>query len=199
VSDGFAETDDFVDGYVGRMRAVLAELDAVAVERLGERLLAALRSGAQVLVAGNGGSAATAMHLACDLGKTLLGPAPDASAERLRVIALGTNVSLLTAWANDAGYETVFAEEVRLLGREGDLLLVVTVSGDSPNVLAAVAAARERGLAAVGLLGGDGGAVRGLLDDYVLVADDDFGHVESAHVVLGHLLMRWLAARVAAG
>jgi D-sedoheptulose 7-phosphate isomerase len=149
-----------------------------------------------VLVAGNGGSASTASHLACDLGKTVLGANPTARASRFRVVSLADNVAVLTAWANDEGYETVFAEQVKMLGRPGDVLIVISASGNSPNIIAAVHAAHERGLETIGLLGYDGGAAKHLVDDAIVIACHDYGHVESAHLVLGHLLTEWFKLHV---
>lgn len=185
-----------VSGYLDEMSDLLHRIDAEQVERIAAHLIGAFHAGAQLLVAGNGGSATTASHLACDFGKTVLGSDPQRSEERFRVVALGENAALLTAWANDVGYESVYAEEVKMLGRPGDVLLVLSVSGDSPNLVAAVRAARERELVTIGLLGQDGGAVRPLLDDFVLVQEADFGYVESAHLVLGHLLTRWLGEQM---
>lgn len=186
----------FVDGYLAEVRDHLANIPADAVVRAGERLLHAYETGAQVLVVGNGGSASTASHLACDLGKTVLGGDPASRSSRFRVVSLADNVALLTAWANDHGYETVFAEQVKMLGREGDVLIVISASGRSPNVVAAVEAARERRLVTIGLLGFDGGVLKDRLDEAIVVPCDDFGHVESTHLVLGHLLTEWFSRHI---
>jgi D-sedoheptulose 7-phosphate isomerase len=196
MEQGVAGVKSFVVQYLDEMTEHLRGVSDEAVSTCAERLQRAYESGAQVLVAGNGGSASTASHIACDLGKTVLGTNPSSRASRFRIVSLADNVALLTAWANDHGYETVFAEQVRMLGRPGDVLLVVTASGNSPNILAAVRTAREHGLETIGLLGADGGAVRELLDHYIMVACDDYGHVESAHLVLGHLLTHWLRAQM---
>jgi D-sedoheptulose 7-phosphate isomerase len=187
-----AELQSFVGSYLDEMREHLLAISEGAVAECAERLQRAYEAGAQVLVAGNGGSASTASHLACDLGKTVLGASPSSRASRFRVVSLADNVALLTAWANDAGYGTVFAEQVHMLGRPGDILLMISASGNSPNVVEAVRVAREVGLETIAFLGGDGGAVRDLVDHYVLVPCGDYGHVESAHLVLGHLLTDWL-------
>jgi D-sedoheptulose 7-phosphate isomerase len=187
-----ASVESFVGRYLDEMSEHLRGIPEEAVTGCVERLRRAYEAGAQVLVAGNGGSASTASHIACDLGKTVLGANPTSRASRFRVVSLADNVALLTAWANDEGYATVFAEQVRMLGRAGDVLLVVSAGGSSPNIVLAARAAREQGLETIGLLGFDGGEVRELLDHYVLVPCNDYGHVESAHLVLGHLLTHWL-------
>lgn len=191
-----ASVDSFVVRYLDEMSEHLRGIPEDAVNGCVERLQRAYEAGAQVLVAGNGGSASTASHIACDLGKTVLGANPTSRASRFRVVSLADNVALLTAWANDEGYDTVFAEQVRMLGRAGDVLLVVSAGGNSPNIVEAVRAAKEQGLETVALLGFDGGRVRELADHCIVVTCDDYGHVESAHLVLGHLLTHWLRERL---
>lgn len=182
----------YLDEAAAHVRAVSPD----AVERIGETLLAAARDGRQVFFAGNGGSASTASHLACDLGKTVLGPAPEARRSRFRVVSLVDNSALLTAWANDVSYESVFAEQVKMLARNDDVLVVISASGSSPNVVEAVSVAREIGVHTIGLLGCDGGRLVDLIDQHVVVDCDDYGHIESVHLVLGHLLTQWLAERL---
>jgi len=186
-----APVQQFVGDYLAEMTTHLNTISGDAVIGAGERLLRAYRDGAQVLVAGNGGSASTASHFACDLGKTVLGANPTVQQSRFRVVSLADNVALLTAWANDEGYQTVFAEQVKALGRAGDVLVVLSVSGNSPNVLAALHTAREAGIETIGLLGAGGGEAKSLVDDAIVVSCSDYGHVESAHLVVGHLLTHW--------
>jgi D-sedoheptulose 7-phosphate isomerase len=186
----------FVEGYLEAMVDQLRAVSPDAVDRIGRRLLETARSGGQVLVAGNGGSASTASHLACDLAKTVLGGSPELRTSRFRAISLADNVALLTAWANDVSYESVFAEQVKMLGRSGDVLCVISASGNSPNVVAAVTAARAIGLHTIAFLGCDGGLLSGAVDDCVVVPCDDYGHIESVHLVLGHLLTDWLRERL---
>jgi D-sedoheptulose 7-phosphate isomerase len=186
----------FVEEYVESMAEQLRAVPAAALDRVGRRLLETAEAGAQILVAGNGGSASTASHFACDLAKTVLGAKPELRTSRFRAVSLADNVALLTAWANDVSYEAVFAEQVKMLGRPGDVLFVISASGRSANVVQAVHAARSIGMHTIGFLGFDGGSLRDLVDDCVLVPCDDYGHVESAHLVLGHLLTQWLHDRL---
>jgi D-sedoheptulose 7-phosphate isomerase len=192
------DVQGFVDRYVAEMATHLRNVSALQVIAASERLLEAYRAGAQVLIAGNGGSASTASHFACDLGKTVLGANPTLRSSRFRVVSLADNVALLTAWANDEGYDTVFAEQVKALGRAADVLVVISVSGNSLNILAALRAARERRMETIGLLGCDGGEAKELIDHPIIVPCDDYGHVESAHLVLAHLLTQWFTLHVAA-
>jgi D-sedoheptulose 7-phosphate isomerase len=193
-----ATVEEFVADYVDEIRGHLQAISHTAIARSGELLLRAYRDGAQVLVAGNGGSASTASHLACDLGKTVLGAAPTSRTSRFRVVSLADNVALLTAWANDVSYESVFAEQVKSLGRAGDILVVVTASGTSPNIVRAVEVARDRGLVTIGLLGFDGGSVKDMCEEHIIVPCNDYGHVESAHLVVCHVLTEWFKLHVAA-
>jgi D-sedoheptulose 7-phosphate isomerase len=138
-----------------------AELKRVAVNELAapiaqaiELMTAALSADRKLLICGNGGSAADSQHMAAELVGRFEQERPE-----LAAIALSTDTSVLTAVANDYGFEQVFARQVRALGREGDVLVAISTSGGSPNVLAAVHAAQERGLAVVALTGRGGGAI----------------------------------------
>jgi D-sedoheptulose 7-phosphate isomerase len=192
-----AAVEEFVTRYFDDVSAHLRSIDQASVVRAGERLLRAYDGGSQVLVAGNCGSASTASHLACDLGKTVLGAEPTSRSSRFRVVSLADNVALLTAWANDVSYDSVFAEQVKTLGQAGDVLVVVSASGGSRNIVAAVEAARTRGIETIALLGFDGGVVKDIVDEPIVVGSDDYGHVESAHLVLCHLLTGWFKLHLA--
>ncbi len=159
-------------------------IDAEAVERAAAVLVETRSRDGTIFVAGNGGSAATASHLALDLQKA--GRAP--GGRGTRAISLADNAGLVTAWANDTAFERVFAEQLEVLGRPGDALVVVSVSGSSPNVVALLATATSLGIRTVGLLGRTGGKARDLVDVAILIPSDDYGWVESAQVVLHHAL-----------
>ncbi|HTK40987.1 MAG TPA: SIS domain-containing protein [Gemmatimonadales bacterium] len=159
-------------------------IDAGAVERAAAILVETRNGDGTIFVAGNGGSAATASHLALDLQKAARAP----GGRGTRAISLSDSMGLVTAWGNDTDFERVFAEQLEVLGRPGDSLVIVSVSGSSPNLMTLVSAARSLGIRTVGLLGRTGGKVRDLVDVAVLVPCDDYGWVESAHVVLHHAL-----------
>ncbi len=191
----------FMAGYLTGLSAVLQSLPPRDVETAIAYVWEAYDQGRQIFVVGNGGSAATASHLGCDLGKTVLGSGAVASAKRFKVIPLTDNMPLLTAWANDVSYDSVFAEQLRNLAAPGDLLIVITASGNSPNILAAVKAARELRVKSIGLLGFQGGIVRGVLDHAVVVRSTNYGHIEDTHMILTHLITayfkeRYVGARV---
>jgi D-sedoheptulose 7-phosphate isomerase len=145
-----------------------------------------------VLFCGNGGSAATASHLALDLGKSTLGRTPRADGPRVRTVCLSDPTPVLTAWANDEGYEGVFAEQVRTLARPGDAVVLLSVSGTSPNIVAAARAARKAGATVIALVGGRGGTVRDLADLAVVVPSEDYGVVEDVHLAIDHMITNYL-------
>ena len=180
-------TDRDVSRQLERTLAALEGIDREGVERLCRAVIAAHERGGTIFVCGNGGSAATASHFAQDLGKSTLRGGEDR--RRLRVLALGEGVSGLTAWANDHGYDAVFEQPLRALGRAGDLLIALSGSGNSRNVLNAVRYANASGIATFALTGFDGGALRSLAGDAVHVPVDEMEVAENAHLVVAHLVV----------
>ena len=174
-----------------------ARLAAAAVEQE-ERLLAAialavgaLRAGHQILFCGNGGSAAEAAHLAAELaGRFYFDRAP------LRALALNDSVPALTAVANDYGYEFVFARQLGGIGRAGDVLVALSTSGRSPNILQAIAAAREIGIRTIGLTGRRGRRFAAACDVGFVVDSDDTARIQEVHLLLGHLLCARIEAEL---
>jgi D-sedoheptulose 7-phosphate isomerase len=157
-----------------------------AVEAVGTLLIRTLRAGGQVLTCGNGGSAADALHLAEELmGKYERPRRP------LPAVCLNADVTALTCIANDFGYEQVFARQVVALGRPGDLLIAFSTSGNSPNVLAALQAARARQMVTVLLAGGEGGRAKELGDHALLVPSASTARIQEMHTLILHA---WLAA-----
>ena len=146
-------------------------------------IVTAVRGGGKVLVFGNGGSAADAQHMAAELVGRLERERPAIAA-----VALSTDTSILTAVANDFGFERVFARQIDALGRTGDVALAISTSGDSQNVLAGVAAARERGLKVVALTGRDGGQLGRRADVHVNVPVTDTARAQEVHRTLLHIL-----------
>lgn len=172
--------------------ALLQQVNVEAVERVYHILRGARERGATVYLAGNGGSAATASHWVNDLGKgaKISGRAP------LRVMSLSDNVSWLTALANDEGYERVFAGQLENFARPRDVLIVISASGNSANLVRAVELARARKVITVGFLGFDGGALKSMVDETLLLPTPRgaYGLVESGHDLLCHVLTACLAA-----
>jgi D-sedoheptulose 7-phosphate isomerase len=164
------------------------------VDRLVDELDRAWRRNAQVFLLGNGGSAAAAAHLACDLGKGTV----QQGAHRMRIIPLVDNVPLITAWANDTAYERVFVEQLAGLLRPGDLVIAISGSGNSPNVIRAVEYAAAMAATTVGITGFSGGRLAGMVDLPVIVPDDCMERIEDVHLVIGHAAAVALRGRIAA-
>ncbi len=173
-----------IEGHITEMRAALDRLPVDATGRVVEIILDAYRRKQRVYIIGNGGSAATATHFACDLSKATIVEGRD----RLRVTSLTDNVALLTAWANDTSYDRVFAEQLANLLNPGDVVIAISASGNSPNVLAAVEKARMRGAVTIGLVGFKGGRLQAAVDAAVHVSSDSYGVVEDCHLLLGHAI-----------
>ena len=170
---------------------LLSELDLTAVSAATNVLSSARERGSTVYIAGNGGSATTASHMVTDLmfGRGL--PEPG-----LRVIGLADNQAVITATANDVSYDEVFARQLRRLARTGDILILVSASGNSPNVLRAAEVARELDVTVIGLTGFDGGRLAEVSDVSVHVPSplDAYGPVEDVHLIVNHMLVAALAA-----
>lgn len=153
-----------------------------------------LRDGGKLLLCGNGGSAADAQHIAAEMTVKMkkLRPA-------LAAIALTTNSSLLTAQANDLGFETVFSRQVSSLGRKGDVLIAISTSGNSPNIIEAVRVASEMGLRVVGLTGFNGGKLAGLCDVAIVVPSNDVPRIQEVHIAIGHIICEYAEAMIFGG
>jgi len=166
---------------------VIRALGDLPVDRIGEVVMVleeARKRGGRVYVFGNGGSASTASHLACDLSKGAICPGKP----RIRAIALADNLPLLTAWANDTEYASVFAEQVDNLVEAGDVVIGISGSGNSSNVLEAMRIARSKGAVTVGFCGYDGGLLKGLVDVAVIVPSDNMEQIEDAHLLIAHAI-----------
>lgn len=149
----------------------------------------AFHTGKTVFVAGNGGSAATASHFACDLIKSTLGTSPMERSKRPRCISLSDSNPIITAYANDVHYERVFSEPLRSLANPGDVLLVITASGNSPNILRALEAAKECKVKTIGFLGFSGGKSKDLADLPVIFQSEHYGLIEDAHSIFMHFII----------
>jgi len=183
-----------VRNYLDRLIATLERLPTDAIEHLSQMLYRAYCDGKQVFILGNGGSASTASHMACDLGRNTIAP----NMRRFRVMSLNDNIPLLTALSNDLGYENVFAEQLQNLIRPGDVLIVLSGSGDSTNVVKAMEYARSQSAEVAALLGFGGGRAAAIADLTVLVDSEDYGVIEDAHLVINHVLVEHFRERLAA-
>lgn len=178
-----------------RVKWRLATVSPEAILEAAEAIAQSLRGGGKLLACGNGGSAADAQHIAAELVGRL---APGRERPALPALALTTDTSALTALGNDYGFEEVFARQVQALGRPGDVLLGISTSGNSPNVLQAVRCARALGIRSIGLLGGEGGRLRRLVDLAIVVPSDVTARIQEAHITIGHIVCD-LVERMLAG
>ena len=163
----------------------LAEAAEAAIVSAAERLARCVADGGKIMLCGNGGSAADSQHIAAEFTSVLR-----SSMDRpgIPALALTTDTSFVTARANDFGYDEVFERLVDCLGRAGDALIGISTSGNSRNVLRAVERARKKGIFSIGLLGGEGGALAGLVDLPIIVPSTSTQHIQEAHIAVGHIL-----------
>jgi D-sedoheptulose 7-phosphate isomerase len=183
-----------VDNYIDRLQRALEDLPRDRLTQLGETLLRAYRNDKQVFTIGNGGSSSTASHMAADLAKNTIGP----NMKRFKIMSLSENASIVTALANDLGYDNIFYEQLVNVIRAGDVLIVVSASGNSPNVLKAIRYAQHQSAEVVGLLGFDGGEAARLADIPIIVQSHDYGIVEDIHLVVNHMLVEYFKQHLAA-
>jgi phosphoheptose isomerase len=188
------DISEFVEDYYRRFAEVLAAFDKSSLGDIVEVLLRVSEAGGTLWVAGNGGSAAIADHTVCDASKGTYveGQTP------LRSVSLSANGPMITALGNDIGYDVVFSEQLRYYLGDDDALLVVSSSGNSPNVVAACKYARDRGVPTIAFVGFRGGELAQLADHVVHVPIDNYGMAEDAHQSLMHVLTQYLRVRAEA-
>jgi D-sedoheptulose 7-phosphate isomerase len=165
-------------------RLAVLEADILNICRLCH---AAILRGGKILLAGNGGSAADAQHIAAEfVGRFVK------ERRSLPAIALTVDTSALTAIANDYGFESVFARQIEGLGRKEDVFIGISTSGNSPNIVSAVEAAQKNGLTTILFLGRDGGILRGVADAEIIVPSDITAHIQEMHILIGHILCEYI-------
>lgn len=184
---------DSAAAYLDTLRELLPELPE-QTDRFVDALHEAFEAGVTVFLIGNGGSASAASHFGQDLAKGTLSTMK--AERRFRVVPLTDNIGFITALANDEGYESIFEQQLRNLGRPGDLLIAISGSGNSPNVLRAVEYAKSSRMKTIGVTGFDGGALRGLVDESVHIPIDDMGMTEALHGVIFHIAMARLRSLI---
>lgn len=184
--------------YLGKLHEELDKIDRAALERWADLIFRAWEQDRFVFIFGNGGSGTTASHMAEDLGKSTLRPEDlrDESRKRLKVLSLTDNAGWLMAVGNDLAYDQIFVQQLMNYGRAGDLVIAISGSGNSPNVLHAVDWANRHGLITFGLTGYSGGKLRAAQQDGLHVALDDMGMVESIHLCLFHWVLNDVFARI---
>jgi D-sedoheptulose 7-phosphate isomerase len=187
---------EYAREYLNNLKTVLDRLPTESIAQVIGAIEAAHAAGRQIFVIGNGGSAATASHMMNDLCKGTLGHKGDAPWPRFKVLALTDNVSLMTAWANDTDYNHVFSEPLRNFAQAGDLLIAISASGNSPNIVAALEAAKQLGVKIIGFTGFGGGKLAQMADVVVTVPSNEYGPVEDVHMILDHIIVSYLYAKL---
>lgn len=185
----------FAEAYIQYLQAILQRVDPVEIGRFIETLLDARHRGATVFFIGNGGSAATASHFANDLAF-----GTNDYEKPFRVISLTDNVPVLTALGNDFGYEEIFVRQLRVFGRPGDVLIGISASGNSANLIMAFDYALAEGIKTVAITAFDGGKMKAMADEgvHVPTGPKEYGPAEDAHMVLDHLVGAYLTRYVKA-
>jgi D-sedoheptulose 7-phosphate isomerase len=159
------------------------------IVKMGNITISNIVQGKKIMLCGNGGSAADAQHLAAEM---LVRLRPSNNREGVPAIALAQDTSTITACGNDFGFESLFERLVNTLGNKNDILIAITTSGNSENVIKAMKAARLIGVKVFGFLGGDGGIALSLCDEVFLVPSDDTGRIQESHITAGHALMEYI-------
>ena len=172
------------DSIALKQRVIQTQVETIA--KMAEAICQSVKKGGKVLLCGNGGSAADAQHLAAEL---LVRLRPHVNRESIPALALATDTSSLTACVNDYSFEVYYERMTRALGRPGDVLIGITTSGKSPNVVRALHTAREKGIVTIGLLGGDGNPALAECDLALVVPSTVTGRIQETHITVGHALM----------
>lgn len=177
---------ELINTYFSELGEMLHAISLPHLENILLLLERAYENGHRIFIMGNGGSAATASHLALDLAKNTI----MSGAARLKAISLTDHVPLITAWSNDTAYEHVFAEQLANMIEPGDVVIGISASGNSQNVINALRLAKMSRATTIGLLGAHGGKSKGIVDAYVLAPGRNIDQEEDAHLILAHVITR---------
>src|SRR6266566_3399903 len=178
--------------YYREVKEMLEDLSLTQIREALYILENAYNIGKRIFIMGNGGSAATASHFALDLAKNTITP----GAPRVKAISLTDHVPLITAWSNDTAYENIFEEQLANMIEPGDVVIGISTSGNSPNVINALRLAKQTPAATIGLLGAKGGLIKNTVDAYILAPGQNIEQEEDAHMILAHVLTRHMRAVV---
>lgn len=179
---------EYIENYLANVKDIISSLDKSALSSILEAFKKAQEEKRRIFVLGNGGSAAHSNHFACDLGKNVTGD----ESGRFKVISVCENVATITAYANDLDYDSIFSEQLKnYCVEEGDMILAVSASGNSPNVIKAVKYGKSRKAVIVALVGFDGGLLKNLADIYLHVDSYEYEKVEDLHLLIMHIIVSY--------
>jgi D-sedoheptulose 7-phosphate isomerase len=173
--------------YLDDLKGIINSIEPGDLEEVIEVIKKTREEDKRIFVFGNGGSAATASHFAADFGKNAF----KGDTNRFKIISLSNNISSITACGNDIGFETVFEEQLKNLMHDGDLIMCISASGNSPNIIKAVEYAKSRNGYIIGLTGFDGGKVREISDININIDSDSYEQIEDMHLVIAHIIVYW--------
>lgn len=171
--------------YIDLVGKAISDLPEEKIQDIVDTLVDAVERGGQVFLLGNGGSAANASHIAEDLQKSI----KECTGKRFKVVSLADSSPLITAWANDTSYDNIFVEQIDSFAEPGDVVIAISGSGNSPNVLNAVEKANSMGAVTIGLTGFQGGKLAQISQKSIIVNSDNMQRIEDVHLVLGHLIL----------
>ena len=186
---------NFVKLYTEQLSDVLSALPEDKFYEINAALQDARETGKQIFTAGNGGSAAAASHMVCDFGKNTR----EDGKKRMRAICLNDNIPSVMAYANDEGYEVIFSEQLLALGQPGDILIAISGSGNSANILKVIETARQMQIKVIGLTGFQGGKMKAMTDICLVVPSDSMEIIEDVHLIINHILAGLLRGAVMFG
>jgi D-sedoheptulose 7-phosphate isomerase len=186
------ESIESINTYFAELEHMLQTTSQAHLQQVLSLLEDAYYNGHRIFIIGNGGSAATASHFALDLAKNTITP----GAPRLKAISLTDHVPLITAWSNDTAYEHIFEEQLTNMIEPGDVVIGISTSGNSPNVINAMRLAKQTRAATIGLLGAKGGLIKKIVDAYILAPGQNIEQEEDAHMILAHVITRHMRAVV---
>jgi len=189
------EKVNFVKMYTSQLNEILNALPEDKFIEINNVLQDARETGKQIFVIGNGGSAAAASHMVCDFGKNTRQPGKN----RMRAICLNDNIPSVMAYANDEGYDVIFSEQLLALGKPGDILIAISGSGNSANILKALETAHQKQIKVIGLTGFKGGKMKALTDICLVVPSDSMEMIEDVHLIINHILAGLLRGAVMYG
>ncbi|MDO8513846.1 MAG: SIS domain-containing protein [bacterium] len=182
--------------YLGELQETISGLPLKTLEKIKDILLEAHQKNRQIFMIGNGGSASTSSHITCDIAKGILGHTGEKKSKRFKIISLNDNVALMSAWANDTIYDNIFSEQIKNLAKKDDIVIALSASGNSPNIIKAVETANEISCITIGLAGFNGGKLAKLTDICLTAKIDKYDIAEDTHLILGHILTRWFFENV---
>ncbi len=174
--------------YLSDINLAAEKISLEDIQQIANILLDAYINENTVFIMGNGGSASTASHMACDLGKGTLKNVYNRKEKRLRIVSITDNVATMTAFANDLSFTDIFSQQLHNLIKSKDILIAISGSGNSPNIIRALKYAKSQGAIIIGFLGNKGGKAKEFTDLNIIIQSNNYGIIEDLHLTLNHLL-----------